>query len=250
MGILGYSNECHFMKAKGDDGNPANAPDIVDVDSGNPVAQAFSTAEQPTTTALPTREPIRTSPYLPTHGLVPPSFPSYGLPDMDSASTNDMSGASPDNGQSNRPTPTSSTASENRQNLTPGVHMNHRSGGSSFETSPVVPHQTLNLSPAAAANQGEVDRGGFYGDPSPFSIPSGVASGLTPPGQRFAMPDTPGAAGGHHSHSGGGNDFSSMPPGWPEMASQSGMTPVGEGVMRSIMLGPIETMDLGWDPNA
>ncbi|GAB1311227.1 Citrinin biosynthesis transcriptional activator ctnR [Madurella fahalii] len=237
-GILGYTNECHFMKTSGDDGNPTSAPEIIDVDSCNPGAPAFSGPEQ--TTSLPTREPLRT-PYMPAHGLVAPHFSSYGQPDMDTGSTNDMSGASPDGGQSNRPTPNSSTASENRQNLTPG-HMNGGSAGpSSFETSPAVSHQNLNM--GGTTTQSEVDRNvnAFFSDPSSFGIPSGVAAGLTP-GQRFSMPDAPAGPPGSAEFP--------VPPGWGEMPQQTNMAPVADGVLRSIMtMGAMDTMDLGWDPN-
>lgn len=236
-GILSYNNECPFMKTSGDDNNPPNAPEIIDLDSGNPGPLAFSAAEQ--TTSLPTREPLRT-PYMPPHGLVRPHFPGYGQPEMDTGSTNDMSGASPD-GQSNRPTPNSSTASENRQNLTPG-HMNGGSAGpSSFETSPAVSHQNLNM---GGTTQSEVDRGvnAFFGDPSSFGIPSGVATGLTP-GQRFSMPDPPPGPPGSAEFP--------VPSGWGEMPQQTNMTPVADGVLRSIMtMGAMDTMDLGWDPSS
>ncbi|KAL2019245.1 hypothetical protein VTK56DRAFT_9972 [Thermocarpiscus australiensis] len=233
-GAMGYSNQCLFLKIAGDDGNPANAPDIVEVDPSNPGAQGFSEPEQ--TGGLPTRERPRGSPYLPTHGLVPPPFPNYGAADLDAGSTNDMSGTSPDPGQSNRPTPNSSSASasEQRQNLTPGGGGGHMTGsrGSPFETSPVASHQSLSMSGTAGTTQSEVEQSvdAFFGDPSSFGMPHppGVSTGLTPD-QRFGMPETPG---------------------WPEMPAQPGMTPVAEGVLRSIMaMNQMDTMDLGWEPN-
>lgn len=250
QGVLRYTNECHFMKPTGDDGNPANAPDIIDVDSGaNPAGgpTTFSAAnEQTTTTTLPTREPIR-GPYLPgAPGLIPSAFQSYGRPDMDTtSSTNDMSGASPDpSGQSSRPTPNSSAAASevNRgQNLAPGGGGGQRS----FETSPAVSHQSLSMPVGTTQTQQSsevVDR--FFGDPSSFAgIPSAAGLTATPgPGQpRFA--DNPGAHGAPPPHPPGSADFS-VPHGWGEM-------PPGDGVLPSILnIGPMETMDLGWGPSS
>ncbi|KAK4238237.1 hypothetical protein C8A03DRAFT_43979 [Achaetomium macrosporum] len=242
-GILSYTNQCHYIKVPGDDGNPANAPDIIDVDA-NPAARGFSPAAgQPT--SLPSRERIRTSPYLPDNGLLPHSFPAYGpATDMDSGSTNDLSGpgTSPD-GQSNRPTPNSSTTGtsdpQQRTNLTPGAgtgHLNGGSGRNSFETSPVSSHH--NLSGMSSTTPSDVERNvnaAFFGDPSSFGIPAAVSTGMTPD-QRFSMApaggDTPGAAAT-----------------WADMTGQQGMTPVAEGVFRSIMaMGPIEGMEMGWEP--
>ncbi|SPQ18990.1 ab5cb6e1-dc4a-4ab5-8fb7-b368c540dc5c [Thermothielavioides terrestris] len=244
-GVMGYSNQCHYLKVPGDDGNPANGPDITDVDR-NPGAQGFSPSEQPT--SLPTRERSHAGHYQHSHGhgLIPPSYSPYGPPlDMDAGSNNELQGTSPD-GTSNRPTPNSSTtgASEpQRQNLQPGGggHLAGNSGRKSFEASPVSSHQ--NLSSMSGATPSDVERNvnGFFGDPSSFAIPTGVsATGLTPD-QRFAMStaETPAGTGAgefpvHHA--------------WAAMSAQQGMTPVAEGVLRSIMaLGPMEGMEMGWE---
>ena len=97
------------------------------------------------------------------------------------------------------------------------------SGGNSFETSPVPSHQNV--------TQAEMDRNvsAFFNDPvNGFTM----STGLTP----MMTGDTP------------SNDFT-VPSGW-DMPGQTGMTPVPEGVLRTIMqMGPMETMDLGWDSN-
>ncbi len=44
------------------------------------------------------------------------------------------------------------------------------------------------------------------------------------------------------------NDYM-IPEGW-NLAGQTAMTPVSEGVLRTIIqMGPMETMDLGWGAN-
>lgn len=234
------------MKTVEDDGNPANGPDIVEADVNNQNStnsqtpnsavrgsQSWPGPEQ--NASLPTRERSNGSAYVPLHGMMPPgtSLSAYPPPpEMDALSGNEMSGTSPDAGQSGRPTPNSSTASDHLAPAPP--HMN-RSGRSSFETSPVMPN--LNM---PGTSQGEIDSSAnainsFFTDPSTFDIPSGVSTGLTPQ-PRFSVPDTPGTF--------------SMPSEWPEMPSQPGMTPVAQGVLRSILaMGTMDTMDLGWDSN-
>jgi hypothetical protein len=230
-GIMAYRNECHFMKTAEDDGNPAGGPDIAEPDHKAGLqtpnstclgSQGWTGAEM---SSLPTRERgSGTSPYVPLQGLMP-SNSVYG-PDMDSGSTNDMS---PD-GQSNRPTPSSSAASEQRHNLVPGPHMGS-SGGNSYKASPVSPHQNLSM---VGTTQSEVDRNvdTFFNHPTAFGIPPGVSTGLTPSAQ-FSMPDT-------------SDSFSGLP-GW-DITGPNAMTP-GDGVLGTIMsVGTMESsMDLRWD---
>ncbi|KAK4040536.1 fungal-specific transcription factor domain-containing protein [Parachaetomium inaequale] len=258
-GVMGYSNQCHFMKVAGDDGNPANAPDIIDMDPNNPCAANFSPSEQPT--SLPTRERSHTGSYMPTHGLVPPPFPAYGPPpDMDTGSNNDLSGTSPDG---NGRTPNSSTTGtsdpqqQQRQNLAaPPSNAGHVSGGSgrnSFETSPVSSHQ--NLSSMSGTTPSDVERNvnAFFGtDPAAFGMPAGVSTGMTPD-QRFSMPgtgETPGGGGGPGGAGGGAGEFGAHAASWGDMSGQPGI-PVAEGVFRSIMgMGPMDGMEMGWEPSA
>ncbi len=235
-GLMNYSNQCHYMKVAGDDGSPANGPELVDIDpSANP--QNFSPSEQPT--ALPTRERSHTGSYLHGHGLIPASFPTYvPPPDMDTVSTNDMSGTSPD-GQSNRPTPGSSTtgtaSSDQRQNLAAPSHghLNGGSGRNSFETSPVPSHQNLGgISGTTPGDVVEGNAGAFFGDPSPFGMAAGVAAGLAS-GQRFGIP---GAGDTAAAGAGSAGDFGA----WSEIGGQQGMTPGTEGVLRMMAME-------GWD---
>lgn len=235
-GIMAYRNECVFLQGEGDDGNPANAADLAEPDNGagQPQMQlnGFGGAFLGPETQLPSH--VRStgstpasysmegiSLAAPTGSLRGPNSASMSGFQSESIGTNDMS-TSPDGGQSDRPTPNSSSASD-RQNLNTG---RMSSGGNSFETSPVT--QTQNVS------QSDVDRNvaAFFNDPTNgFSMGTGMT-----PDQRFTMPDTP------------GGEFT-VPPGW-ELPGQTGMTPVAEGVLRTIMqMGPMETMDLGWDHN-
>lgn len=162
------------------------------------------------------------------------SLSGYGPGDVDSGSANDMNSTSPDR-PSNGPTPNSSTASDQQQRHTLAPNL-ASSGRNSFEASPVAAHQNLNMGAATTA-QADVSANGFYGGPTPTFNMQPV-TGMTPD-QRFAMPPAPGGA-----------EFA-VPPGWADLTGQTtGMTPVAEGVFRSILsMGPIDTMDLAWETN-
>ncbi len=246
---MGYRNECLFMKTAGDSGNAALGPDLADPEptinevsqttsSSGHETQSWSGAEQ--STSLPTRARGSGSAYVPLHGMMPPdvSIPHYNSVEMDTGSTNDMSSTSPDAGQSSRPTPNSSAASEHSQNLVPGSHNvgGVGSGRNSFTASPIPSHPSLNM-PETSQSEAERSVNSFFGDPTSFNLPSGMATGLSPD-QRFSMPETPG----------GGADFS----GWAaQMSSQAGMTPGVDGVLRSIMaMSTMDTMDIAWEPNS
>lgn len=135
-------------------------------------------------------------------------------------SIHDMS-VSPDAGQSSdRPTPNSSTAASDRQQNSSASGGTHgASGRNSFDTSPTSSSAQRNL-------------------PSIFDdMPGGeMPTGLTP-GRQFGAPETPKDAGA------GTGDFS-----WENFGAGTGMTPMSEGVLRTMLqMGPMETMDLGWD---
>ncbi len=171
---------------------------------------------------LPTRERSvgHSPPVFSMHGVSFGSISANQILSTSSCETNDTS-TTPD-GQSNRPTPNSSAASEHRQGLAPGPL--NTSGRNSFSASPVSPNQNI-------GNQAEMERSvsAFFNDPdNSFSM----GTGMTP----MMTAETP------------GNEFT-VPAGW-EIPGQTGMTPGAEGVLRTIMqMGPMETMDLGWDSN-
>jgi hypothetical protein len=239
-GIMAYRNECQFLRGQEDDGNAVNGPDITDTDnstagvSQTPSSSGLTSQSWPRdqSTSLPTRERgSGNSPYQHLHGLMPMAGTGY---EMDTSS-NGLSGTSPD-GQSNRPTPNSGSSADHRgqNSLAPGsagLHRNGSSGRTSFEASPAasLPKTTQSDIDAAAA----ASAAAFFTDlpdgSGTFGLGPDVSTGLTP---RFSMADAAGA-----------NEYG----GW-EIPGQTGMTPVAEGVLRSIMsMGPMDTMDLGWD---
>ncbi|KAB5580809.1 fungal-specific transcription factor domain-containing protein [Coniochaeta sp. 2T2.1] len=264
-GIMAYRNECQFLRGMEDDGNPVNGPDITDAtadnsgknagnNNNNNISQTPSstglTSQQSwpndqTSSSLTTRERGGTgsgrSPYPTMHGLMPMS----GAYEMDTSS-NGLSGTSPGDGPSNRPTPNSSSMSSDQQHhhqrasqstLAPGnnpLHQPSSSGRASFEASPVSGQQ-----PPQSRSEieqsffdglgGTGSGGGGYG-----MGPDVVGTGLTP---RFTMGDATGGGTGAGEYGG-----------WDQMPGGTGMTPVAEGMLRSIMsMGPMDTMDLGWD---
>jgi hypothetical protein len=142
---------------------------------------------------------------------------SSGYGNSESSTTGDTS-LSPDTGNSasNRPTPNASTPSDTRPSLQPGQN----SGRTSYETSPASSNQRL------PATDGRSMSSFFSTQPDYSNI---TATGLTPD-NTFTMPETP------------GRSFD-VPSGW-EMSNQTtGLTPVGEGVFRTLMgLGPMDPM--------
>jgi hypothetical protein len=142
---------------------------------------------------------------------------SSGYGNSESSTTADT-GLSPDttNSASNRPTPNASTPSDTRPSLKQGQN----SGGASYETSPATSNQRLPTTDGRAL-------GSFFSTQPDYS--NITASGLTPD-NTFTMPETP------------GRSFD-IPSGW-EMSNQTtGLTPVGEGVFRTLMgLGPMDPM--------
>jgi hypothetical protein len=235
---MAYRNECHFLKIVDDDGNPTTGPDLTDSTPDEPRTSVSSSTggqawlgEQ----QLPTRE--RSAGLSPGFQMPPGPYVTTGAIPMHGSSSGAMSGfvsengesndtsTSPD-GQSNRPTPNSSTASEQRNTLLPGS-LAAGSGRNSFEASPAASHHNL-------AGQTDMDRGveAYFADPSSGF---GMSTGLTP----MMTGETPG----------GSADFA-VPPGWEMQGQTAGMAPVSDGVLRTIMqMGPIETMDIGWDSN-
>jgi hypothetical protein len=236
---MAYRNECHFLKTVEDDGNPAVGPDLVEPENegqkvdasatGGFTSQGWMSEQQ-----IPNRE-SSSNRGLPMQGL--PVLPSVSGPMYEkngaassmagfgqsesTADTNDMS-VSPE-AQSNRPTPNSSAASDHRPHG--NGHVNG-SGPNSFETSPVSAHQALTSPNGVDGTQ----QPSYYGDHNAFGI-SNMAQN-----QRFSVPST--AVSGFD-----------VPNGWQDLSSQPGMTPVAEGVLRSLMnMGPMDAMDLSsWD---
>jgi len=118
---------------------------------------------------------------------------------------------SPDDGQSNRPTPSSTSPSDTR--LQPGQGQKINSGRTSYETSPASSHQNEKTSAAP-----------------PYDYSAIGTTGLTPD----YIPQTP-----------GGRDQFAVSSGWPPELGSTGLTPVGEGLFQQMMgSGP---MEMGWE---
>ncbi|GAP92405.2 putative fungal specific transcription factor [Rosellinia necatrix] len=134
---------------------------------------------------------------------------------------NDMSVSSNPDGQSNQPTPkSSSNASEQRRSVA-GTGPMTTSGGAPFNTSPIESHQNLGV----RGTEMDASRSSFFPDHHSFR------TGMTP-NRTFAMPDTP------------SNDFS-IPAGWE--SGQVGMTPrTAEAIMQGLNM-PMEGLEMNWD---
>ncbi|KAI1415679.1 hypothetical protein F5Y13DRAFT_207346 [Hypoxylon sp. FL1857] len=209
-GILAYRN----ANVTNDD--PPGIPDLGQHGNQNPAndrqrsddfaGQSWLPREQ----QLPTRE-RSTGPDRSHQGIIPPIlYPGYA--EGAGSDSNDISASSNTDGPSNRPTPNSSSGSDNRQSTTGAGHIGNSSGRTSFDTSPIGPHQNL----------GQVDI-----DPSAFFQMGGGGTGMTPD-QTFGNMEAP------------GNGFS-VPNEW---TGQTGMTPVAEGVLQHLI---DMRMDLAWD---
>lgn len=150
-------------------------------------------------------------------------FGSSLLQDMINNDNMNNVSVSPDAGPaSDRPTPNSSTSASDRQQTNSSNGTQCASGRNSFETSPASSSAQRHL-------------------PSIFDdMPSGeMPTGLTP-GRHFGAPETPKV---DSTDPAGAGDFS-----WDSFGAGAGMTPMSEGVLRTMLqMGPMETMDLGWD---
>ncbi|KAI1349588.1 fungal-specific transcription factor domain-containing protein [Xylaria sp. FL0043] len=152
--------------------------------------------------------------------VIPPMiYTPYG--ENQGSDANDMSVSSNQDGQSNRPTPNSSSnASEQRRSVASTGPMTTTSG-TSFHTSPIGSQQNL----GAQGTEMGTSRTPFFPDHG-F-----VGTGMTP-GRTFAMPDTP------------SNDFG-MSNSWDP--GQAGMTPrTAEAIMQGLNM-PMDGLELNWD---
>ncbi|KAI1660990.1 fungal-specific transcription factor domain-containing protein [Daldinia decipiens] len=129
------------------------------------------------------------------HATIPPiMFP--GFVEGVGSDSNDISASSNTDGPSNRPTPNSSTASDNRQSTTGPGQMANSSSRRSFDTNPIGSHQNL-------GSQAEMDA-----TTAAFFQMGGGGTGMTPD-QGFTLPDN-----------------------W---AGQNDMTPVTDGVLQHLL---------------
>ncbi|ROW11056.1 hypothetical protein VMCG_01094 [Cytospora schulzeri] len=233
-GLMMGQNDCSFMKIPEDSGDPSSAHDVTEIDPNLTTTQT----NIPNFTSLSGHWPGESSmSYL---GRLrsgkSPSFGSAMLRSFGDEGNAVDAALSPDAAQSSdRPTPNSTTSSSERQNNSSGC-LSSQSGVNSFEASPAS--STNVNSTQAQQNQAHstavrnIDA--LFQD---FSAADFPATGLTP-NQQFTLPETPGktdAAAGEQP-----GDFN-----WEQL---NGMTPMSEGVLRTMLqMGPMETMDMGWD---
>ncbi|KAG7100763.1 hypothetical protein HYQ44_020115 [Verticillium longisporum] len=240
-GILAYRSECNYTN--GDDAVPVTGPGIAEPVSGTqPVSRTISDssgfsgqrwlgpdagfAQEGGASRVPLQGMVLT----PGSGSLGGSRNGTGAGFGQSESSGDNTMGSPDGDQSNRPTPNSSSASEHRSGPTASVGM-EGSNRNSFEASPASNNPSANI-----GVNGESTTAGFFADSQGFNLgPTGMT-----PGARFQMGDSPVDAYGMASN------------GWPGIPGQSGMTPMSEGVLRSLMnMGPMDAMDLSsWESGA
>ncbi|KAL2269861.1 hypothetical protein VTJ83DRAFT_2045 [Remersonia thermophila] len=273
-GGVNYTNQCHYMKVPGDDGNPANAPDLIDVDPATAAAANFSPSQQPTT--LPTREHSHTNTYLSAHNLVPPpQYSPYHRPaDLDATSGNELSGTSPDPHRSSLGghTPNSSTTASSSdpqpppppppkqqpsqqtqqqqqqqgqqgpQNLAAPVPRGG-SARSSFEASPVPSHQpSLSSMSGTTPSDVSVDVNG-----SSVAAAAVAAAAFFDPS--FGIPTGISAGLGPTPRAAATAATTGRP--WADItgvtAQPPGMAPVTDGVLGGIIgLESIEGLEMGW----
>ncbi|EFX04748.1 c6 zinc finger domain containing protein [Grosmannia clavigera kw1407] len=149
--------------------------------------------------------------------------------------SHELSSTSPSDMLSNRPTPNSSVGSEQRQTLAPlpqpGPSHMHSAAGP-YDASPVSPAHGIG---GKSVRAGRITSS-FYA----------AASGI--PSEYGSQPSLS-SAGLDGMMSGPSSGEYTLSAGW-SLPAQTAMTPVSEGVLHTIMqMGPMETMDLGWDAN-
>lgn len=235
-GLLAYKNECNFTKTTGDDRNAAAAPDIAPSNQ-NPGLRSNPGYDQPNQNWMPNDQPHLPqrdrgpAPDLGSNGMGQPMLfhsnsnpsrvsPQTGYVEASSSATNGMSVSPHPDNSPDRPTPNSSSASDNR---------NGTSGRTSFDASPIGANQHM-------GTQAEMDAAttAFFSDPNQFNMQT-PGIGMTP-SRAFVMPD------------GSGNGYG-LQDNWGVMPGQnSGMAPVADGVLRHLMDIPtMDAMDLGWE---
>ncbi|KAI1421615.1 fungal-specific transcription factor domain-containing protein [Xylaria sp. FL1777] len=152
--------------------------------------------------------------------ITPLIYTPYG--ENQGSDANDMSVSSNPDGQSNRPTPNSSSnASEQRRSVASTGAM-ATPGGASFHASPIGSQQNLGVQ----GTEMDTSRTPFFPDQG-F-----VGTGMTP-GRTFAIPDNP------------SNDFN-MSSGWEP--GQAGMTPrTAEAIMQGLNMPIDDGLEMNWD---
>ncbi|KAI1175409.1 fungal-specific transcription factor [Nemania sp. FL0916] len=156
------------------------------------------------------------------NGIVMPPMIYGHYVENQSSDTNDMSVSSNPDGQSNRPTPNSSSNVSEQLQSVAGTGPMANSGSVSFNISPIGSHQNIGVQGA------DVDT-----TRTPFFSDHGFGTGMTP-GRAFAIPDTP------------SNDFiaNSWEPGQTEMTPRT-----AEAIIQGLNM-PMEGLEMNWDAAA
>jgi hypothetical protein len=218
---------CSFLAFE--KGNPITSPEIVEPerqnqgDEGSHVNPFGTQQWYPREQQIPSRE-RGSGPDNAANGMVIAPMMYTPYVENQGSDANDMSVSSNPDGQSNRPTPNSSSnASEQRRSVA-GTGPIPNSGGVSFNASPIGSHQSLGVQ----GSEMDTSRTPFFPD---HGFGPGMTPGMTP-GRAFAIPDTP------------SNDFS-MPNGWE--SGQAGMTPrTAEAIMQGLNM-PMDSLEMNWD---
>lgn len=271
--------DCSFMSGDyhNDNNNPTKTPEIIEIDpsltSNNPPQQpipslsGLGAGRWPSESSLPLLDRLRRD------GANARFFGSSLMQDLINAERvggGDLS-LSPDGGPgSDRPTPNSSaSASDRQQSGGSSGHLTTTCGGGSssshsFEASPA---SSSSAAAAAARQGGGIRHNGARAvgaGHSLFGARADLPIGLEDGERAFnTCPETP-----KNNHNNNNNSSSSnategadgvvgAPAGdefsWDSFAAGAtgmtpGMTPMSEGVLRTMLqMGPMETMDLGWD---
>ncbi|KXJ91949.1 fungal-specific transcription factor domain-containing protein [Microdochium bolleyi] len=214
-----HRNDCTFLKIPDDEGNPVNHPDLVEPEPTHThsvhshVWGRFTRGER---SSAP-------------DGHIPPLMfgqdTTNTFMDQTPGDNSSVSMTTNPDGTSNRPTPSSGGTSDNRQSAS--GEAGHKA---SYNASPNATNENSLASMEAAATRflHQAMNNGYH---VPVSA-TGVSSE-----QRFSAPDTSEPV-----------DYT-VTSEWDPIGGQTGVTPVAEGVLRNLMdnIGPIESMDLGWD---
>ncbi|SPN97812.1 related to Zn(II)2Cys6 transcriptional activator [Cephalotrichum gorgonifer] len=254
-GIMAYQNDVNFLKPGEEDPNPATAPNLAEAESdaqnntgAHSEPQGYANApswardgqmavshDGATAQGIPMQGvPVVPGAASPLFGVGVKSPPGTSsmlrfVQSESNGDTNDLS-TSP-GGPSNGPTPNSSTASDQHKGrAAAGGALNGGSGTTSYNASPASAHQAV-----AGAEAGQ---GGFYGG-GPGDFGMSADRGVTQ-GQGYPVPPQQQPQMGFGIESGWGS---------MQTGGQPGVTPVAEGVLRSLMnMGPMDAMDLSsWD---
>jgi hypothetical protein len=209
-----------------DKGNPIVASAIVEPDqqnSGNEAAHAHSFGTQQWYSREQQMPSCEQGPGLDdaaASGMVVPPIIYAPYVENESSDANDMSVSSNPDGQSNRPTPNSSSnSSEHRRNVA-GTGPMSTSSGVSFNASPIGSHPSLGVQ----GTDMNTSRTPYFSD-------HGFGTGMTP-GRTFAISDTP------------SNDFG-IANSWEH--GQAEMTPrTAEAIIHGLNI-PMDGLEMNWD---